>query len=107
MFKKILFATTASPSCDHAARVAFDMAKRYDSELTVFHVLGIPSRGYSQYVKDVRTGETVRFDGTNSFSTGAKIKSFKWVFHDGTEKRGAHAEKIYEKPGVYIAALWI
>ncbi len=61
MFKKILFATTASPSCDHAARVAFDMAKRYDSELTVFHVLGIPSRGYSQYVKDVRTGETVAY----------------------------------------------
>ena len=62
MFKKILFATTASPSCDHAARVAFDMAGRYGSELTVFHVLGIPSRGYSQYVKDVRTGETVAYD---------------------------------------------
>jgi len=62
MFKKILFATTASPSCDHAARVAFDMAKRYNSELTVFHVLGIPSRGFSQFVKDVRTGETVSCD---------------------------------------------
>jgi len=62
MFKKILFATTASPSCDHAARVAFDIAKRYDSELTVFHVLGVPSRGFSQFVIDVRTGETVTFD---------------------------------------------
>ncbi|MDF1591548.1 MAG: universal stress protein [Desulfobacterales bacterium] len=62
MFKKILFATTASPSCDHAARVAFDMAKRYGSELTVFHVLGIPSRGFSQFVKDVRTGETVSYN---------------------------------------------
>lgn len=62
MFKNILFATTASPSCDHAARVAFDMAKRYDSELTIFHVLGVPSRGFSQFVKDVRTGETVTYD---------------------------------------------
>lgn len=62
MFKKILFATTASPSCDHAARVAFDMAKRYGSELTVFHVLGVPTRGFSQFVKDVRTGETVSYD---------------------------------------------
>jgi len=62
MFKQILFATTASPSCDHAARVAFDMAKRYGAGLSVFHVLGIPSRGFSQFVKDVRTGETVTLD---------------------------------------------
>ena len=62
MFKQILFATTASPSCDHAARVAFDMAKRYGAELSVFHVPGIPSRGFSQLVKDVRTGETVTLD---------------------------------------------
>ena len=62
MFKKILFATTASPSCDHAARVAFDTAKRYDSELTAFHVFGIPTRGFSQFARDVRTGETVTLD---------------------------------------------
>lgn len=62
MFKKILFATSASPSCDHAARVAFDIAKRYDAELITFHVLGIPSRGFSQYVQDVRTGEKVSYD---------------------------------------------
>ena len=62
MFKRILFATTASPACDPAARVAFDMAKRYDAELTVFHVLGIPSRGFSQLVVDVRTGEQVSYD---------------------------------------------
>lgn len=62
MFKKILFATTASPACDHAARVAFDMAKRYDAELTVFHVLGIPSRGFSQSVMDVRTGEKISYN---------------------------------------------
>ncbi|MBW1849582.1 MAG: universal stress protein [Deltaproteobacteria bacterium] len=62
MFNKILFATTASPSCDHAARVAFDIAKRYDAELIAFHVLCIPSRGFSQYVQDVRTGEKVSYD---------------------------------------------
>jgi nucleotide-binding universal stress UspA family protein len=62
MFKKILFATTASPSCDHAARVAFDMADRYDSDLVVFHVLGVPSRGFSQDVIDSRTGEKVTYD---------------------------------------------
>ena len=61
MFKNILFATTASPSCDHAARVAFQIAKSYDAKLSVFHVLGIPSRGYSPYITDVRTGEQVSY----------------------------------------------
>jgi nucleotide-binding universal stress UspA family protein len=58
MFERILFATTASPTCDDAARVAFDLALKYDSEkLFVFHVLGYPTRGYSQFVTDSRTGE--------------------------------------------------
>jgi nucleotide-binding universal stress UspA family protein len=57
MFEKILFATTASPTCDNAAHVAFDLAKKYDSKLYVFHVLGMPSRGFSPFVTDTRTGE--------------------------------------------------
>ncbi len=57
MFEKILFATTATPTCDNAAHVAFDLAKKYDSELSVFHVFGRPSRGFSALVTDSRTGE--------------------------------------------------
>jgi nucleotide-binding universal stress UspA family protein len=57
MFNKILFATTASPTCDNAAKVAFDLELKWDAKLFVFHVLGIPSRGYSPFVTDARTGE--------------------------------------------------
>ena len=57
MFEKILFATTGTPTCDNAAHVAFDLAKKYNSELTLFHVLGLPTRGFSPYARDVRTGE--------------------------------------------------
>lgn len=58
MFERILFATTASPTCDDAAKVAFDLADKYDSEkLYVFHVPGFPTRGYSQFVRDARTGD--------------------------------------------------
>ena len=57
MFTKILFATTASPTCDNAAKVAFDLELKWEAQLTVFHVLGIPTRGYSPFVTDVRTGE--------------------------------------------------
>ncbi len=59
MFKKILFATTGTPSCDSAARVAFDMAKRYNAELVTINVFGIPSRSFSQTVTDIRTGDEV------------------------------------------------
>ncbi len=62
MFKKILFATTSSPACDNAAKVAFDLELKWDAKLMVFHVLGVPTRGYSSFVTDVRTGETESID---------------------------------------------
>ena len=62
MFNKILFATTASPTCDNAAKVAFDLELKWDAKLYIFHVLGIPSRGYSPFVTDVRTGEIMEPD---------------------------------------------
>ena len=62
MFNKILFATTASPTCDNAAKVAFDLEMKWEAKLIVFHVLGIPNRGYSPFITDVRTGETVAPD---------------------------------------------
>jgi len=62
MFKKILFATSATPAGDYAARVAFEMGSRFDAHVSIFHVLGVPSRGFSQTVVDVRTGENVTLD---------------------------------------------
>ena len=62
MFGKIVFATSGAPDCDSAARVAFDMAGRYGSEIIVFHCLGIPGKGDSNLVLDVRTGEEVDAD---------------------------------------------
>lgn len=59
MFKKILLATSGTPSCDAAARVAFDMAKRYDAEIIVIHVFGVPDRSFSQTVTDIRSGDKV------------------------------------------------
>ena len=62
MFKKLLFATTASPTCDNAAKVAFDLELKWDAKLFVFHVFGMPTRGFSQYVTDSRTGDTEPID---------------------------------------------
>jgi nucleotide-binding universal stress UspA family protein len=62
MFGKVLFATTATPACDNAAHVAFNIAEKYNSELLLFHVMGLPSRGFSPFVKDARTGEEEYYD---------------------------------------------
>lgn len=62
MFNKILFATTASPTCDNAAKVAFDLELKWDAKLIVLHVLGLPTRGFSPFVTDIRTGETEQAD---------------------------------------------
>jgi len=57
MFKKILFATTASPACDAAAKIAFELAEKYKSQLILFHVYGVPSHGSGFFVTDYVTGE--------------------------------------------------
>ena len=62
MFEKILFATTASPICRDAADVAFDLAKKYSSELTELHIFGLPTHGFSHYVVDLKTGEKEQYD---------------------------------------------
>ncbi len=53
------------------------------------------------------TGEKVLFDGSNSLAFQGKIASFRWEFDDGTSANGPTAEKAYEKPGCYVATLWV
>lgn len=57
MFKKILFATTSSPICNDASNVAIELAKKHNSKLYIFHVLGFPTRGFGSHVVDFKTGE--------------------------------------------------
>lgn len=75
MFTKILFATSATEASDHAARVAFDMANRYDAQLNLLHVLGVPTRGFSQVVMDVKTGEKVEIDDEYMAWVAEEIKT--------------------------------
>jgi nucleotide-binding universal stress UspA family protein len=42
--------------------VAFNMAQSYDARICIFHVLGVPTRGFSQVVLDVKTKEKVVLD---------------------------------------------
>lgn len=83
MFENILFATTGSPTCDAAANVAFDLAEKYKSNLKVFHVYGFPTRGYSPYVFDARTGET---EGNNPDYRDWVVEEMKNTYAKQLEK---------------------
>jgi len=76
MFKNILLATSATKACDHAARVAFELAARFQSHVSVFHVLGVPSRGFSQMIVDVRTGESVALDDDYKAWVTEEVKTY-------------------------------
>jgi nucleotide-binding universal stress UspA family protein len=56
--------------------VAFDLTKKYKSELTLFHTLGTPSHGFSQVVKDSRTGEEEYVNGDYVDWVREEIKSY-------------------------------
>lgn len=76
MFKNILFATSATPACDYAARVAFELAKRFKAHVSILHVLGVPSRGYSQMVVDIRTGDHVPLDDDYKAWVNEEVKTY-------------------------------
>jgi nucleotide-binding universal stress UspA family protein len=86
MFKKILLATSATPASDHAARVAFNLAGTYNAELNIFHVLGVPSRGFSQVVVDVKTREKVDVDDEYLFGVTEEIKAYYGKYLDNGPK---------------------
>ena len=103
MFNSILFATTASPTCDDAAKVAFDLAKKYNAALHVFHVFGIPTRGASPFVTDVRTGEQETLDDDYMAWVKEEMKSTYAARMEGVNKAqidctvGAPATEILRK----------
>lgn len=76
MFEKILFATTASPTCDDAAKVAFELSKKNRSKLFVYHVYGVPTRGFSSFVKDSKTGETEAVDENYRELVAEEMRSY-------------------------------
>jgi hypothetical protein len=55
----------------------------------------------------VSTGEKVLFDGSKSVSFGGEIISYRWILPSGEIANGTTAEKVFDKPGVYIATLRI
>jgi nucleotide-binding universal stress UspA family protein len=77
MFKRILFPTDLSESCEAPFRVAVEMAERCHSRLYIIHVLESRYSGkYRQYVRDIWTGEEIAVTGRYIHSVERHIKDF-------------------------------
>ncbi len=54
------------------------------------------------------TGEKIVFDGAHSLAWGGgRIVERRWVFPDGQTVDEATAEKTFDRPGAYVAELWV
>ena len=54
------------------------------------------------------TGEKVVLDGSNSLAWGGgKIVQWRWILPDGQKVEQAKAETTFDRPGAYVATLWV
>jgi hypothetical protein len=54
------------------------------------------------------TGEQVLLDGSRSLAWGgARIVQWRWVLPDGSTVTSHTAQTAFDKPGAYVAALWV
>ena len=49
----------------------------------------------------VYTDESVQLDASKSWSRTGRIASYEWTFCDGTEAKGATAQRLYKRAGQY------
>jgi nucleotide-binding universal stress UspA family protein len=87
MFKKILLATTASPNCNNAAKVAYDLKLKWDAKLIVLHVFGVNRSNYTPFDKDSRIDRNKVSDGEYA---ALIIKEMKNVYAKEVE----HTENV-------------
>jgi murein DD-endopeptidase MepM/ murein hydrolase activator NlpD len=53
----------------------------------------------------VRVGETVRLDGSRSWSADGQIEAYEWTLEDVGPAEGAVVEREYDRPGTYSEIL--
>jgi len=81
MFKNILFATTSSALCNDTSDVAFEIARKHNSNLYIFYVFGVPTRAGVPHTEILRFARKKDIDliimgpHTRNEKEGLKYKS--------------------------------
>ncbi|HKK89892.1 MAG TPA: universal stress protein [Desulfobacteraceae bacterium] len=89
MFNKILFATSTEKTCDHAARVAFNIGHLYNAHIDIFHVVDPFTGSQGQVTDDAGTSEQITAE------IRQKIES---RYAEQLPKARSHAVKIASGP---------
>lgn len=82
-----------------ARQIARNVLARLAGDVFPAAVLRAPDHG--------RAGVPVPFDAGASSDPDGKITGYRWTFGDGQGSEGLRAEHVYERPGVYQAALTV
>jgi PKD repeat protein len=53
------------------------------------------------------SGQTIIFDGTDSYDTDGNITSWEWVFSDGSDQSGEIVSHVFTEPGQYDVILTV
>lgn len=56
---------------------------------------------------DNRVGETITFDGSDSYDEDGYILRYEWEFGDGSTSKGKVVEHVYNEPGYYTIYLTV
>ena len=68
---------------------------------------GLPVAAFTSSKPKAFAGDTVRFDGSNSYDFNGSIKSYNWNFQDGTTDTGKIVNHKFINEGIYRVKLTV
>jgi nucleotide-binding universal stress UspA family protein len=91
MFKKILLATTASPNCNDAAKLAYNLKLKWDAKLIILHVFGVHRSNYTPFDK-------------NSGISRKKVSDEKYAASIIKEMKNIYAKELKQTENIIFEA---
>lgn len=72
---------------------------------TVFVFINRPPEPYFELPSIVCVGDTLYYDGTNSYEPDGGLLRYEWIFGDGKSSLGGKGKHVYEQEGRYQIVL--
>jgi PKD repeat protein len=66
-----------------------------------------PVASFTESAQTVSIGESIHFDGSESYDPDGSVVSYTWDFGDGTTATGIEVDHTYENDGVYTITLTV
>ncbi|MFA5363708.1 MAG: PKD domain-containing protein [Candidatus Bathyarchaeia archaeon] len=78
-----------------------------EDTITITVLNSKPVAIFTQSVTTTLQGETVSFDGSESYDTDGTIVNYAWTFGDGTTATGVTVDHVFDQAGEYMVTLTV